>query len=121
MHELYVISLFVKSRFIDLLFPKEETIVTKLHPYQESIVCQNSSLKTQKHIRDSLNKKIQRLLLLLLAPKQIKWQNPVGLSQHWMMDNWSSPIRNQSLMIQYLKSCFGSVYAWMVLFALKAK
>lgn len=32
MHELYVISLFVKSRFIDLLFPKEETIVTKLHP-----------------------------------------------------------------------------------------
>lgn len=76
---------------------------------------------SKAHKRHSLNKKIQRLLLLLLAPKQIKWQNPVGLSQHWMMDNWSSPIRNQSLMIQYLKSCFGSVYAWMVLFALKAK
>lgn len=54
MHELYVVSLFVKSRFIDLLFPKEETIVTKLHPYRESIVCQNSSLKTQKHIRDTV-------------------------------------------------------------------
>lgn len=70
--------------------------------------------------RHSLNKKIQRLLLLLLASKQSTGQNPADLPRHWMMDRRSSATKIQSLMIQWLYSDGESVYAWMVLLALKA-
>lgn len=70
--------------------------------------------------RHSLNKDIQRLLLLLLASKQTVGQNPTDLPRHWMMDRSSSATKIQSLMIQWLYSDDESVYAWMVLLALKA-
>jgi len=87
------------SRFIGLVLQNklqisshiEKKLVTKR-------ICSLIRLITYRH---SLNKKIQRLLLLLLIPKQITWQNPVGFAT--TLDDGSLVELIQSLTIHWFK------------------
>lgn len=118
-HDLYLFCLFTWPRFIVWFYQK----ITKFHPYWQNklmtkFICKLVRLMAYRHSLNKKNTKTATLAPRLKADPSGKILSACHNTGWWIVGQ--APPEFSLLTIQWLKGDGESVYAWMVLLALKA-